>query len=143
VSICDLRAVPVTGPSLEVPVLPTSVQAGFPSPALDFVHESINLQDHLVYDPPATFIARVSGDSMLEAGISDGDQLLIHKGTRPRDGDVVIAVLDGQFTVKRLRLSGTGVVLAAANPDYPDINVPELSELSIWGVAYMCLHALR
>ncbi|NDK30831.1 LexA family protein [Nesterenkonia haasae] len=142
-SILDIRAVPVTAPALEVPMMPTAVQAGFPSPALDFVHESINLQEHLVYDPPATFIARVSGDSMVGAGISHGDQLLIHKGTRPRDGDVVIAVLDGQFTVKRLRLTGARIRLEAANPEYPDIEIPELSELSIWGVAYMCLHGLR
>lgn len=124
-------------------MLPTALPAGFPSPALDFVHESINLQEQLVHDPPATFIARVSGDSMTGAGISDGDQLLIRKGTQPRDGDVVVAVLDGQFTVKRLRLTGTGVLLQAENPEYPDIPVPELSELVVWGVAYMCLHSLR
>lgn len=124
-------------------MVPTALPAGFPSPALDFVHESINLQEHLVHDPPATFIARVSGDSMIGAGISDGDQLLIRKGTRPRDGDVVVAVLDGQFTVKRLRFTDSGVLLQAANPEYPDIPVPELSELVVWGVAYMCLHSLR
>lgn len=124
-------------------MMPTALPAGFPSPALDFVHESINLQEHLVHDPPATFIARVSGDSMVGAGISDGDHLLIRKGTSPRDGDVVVAVLDGQFTVKRLRLTGNGVRLQAANPEYPDIQVPELSELVVWGVAYMCLHSLR
>lgn len=124
-------------------MLPTALAAGFPSPALDFVHESINLQEHLIHDPPATFIARVSGDSMTGTGISDGDQLLIQKGTRPRDGDIVVAVLDGQFTVKRLRLTAAGVLLQAENPEYPDIAVSELSELVVWGAAYMCLHSLR
>ena len=142
-NVSALTAVASQATPMELPAMPTAVPAGFPSPALDFVHESINLQEHLVHDPPATFIARVSGESMINAGISDGDHLLIRKGTQPRDGDVVVAVLDGQFTVKRLRLTGTGVLLEAANPEYPDIQVPELSELAVWGVAYMCLHSLR
>ncbi|WP_396897425.1 LexA family protein [Nesterenkonia ebinurensis] len=141
--VSELTTVAWPGPPVQLPATPEAVPAGFPSPALDFVHESINLQEHLIHDPPATFIARVSGDSMTGAGISNGDHLLIRKGTRPRDGDVVVAVLDGQFTVKRLRLTSSGVLLEAANPDYPDIPVPELSELTIWGVAYMCLHSLR
>ncbi|GAA4926921.1 LexA family protein [Nesterenkonia rhizosphaerae] len=142
-TITELRPVEESAAPSELTVLPTTVPAGFPSPALDFVSETINLHEHLVHDPPSTYIARVSGSSMVNAGISDGDHLLIRKGAQPRDGDVVVAVLDGQLTVKRLRLTSTGVLLQAENPEYSDIEVPELSELIIWGVAYMCLHSLR
>lgn len=116
---------------------------GFPSPALDFTAEAINLHQHLVHDPPSTYIARVSGDSMEGAGISDGDQILIRRGQTPRDGDVVVAVLEGEFTLRRLRLTGGTVLLRAEHPGYQDILVEEPSELVVWGVAYVSLHHLR
>jgi DNA polymerase V len=74
------------------------------------------------------------------AGISDGDELIVNRALEPRDGCVVIAVLDGELTVKRLRITATGVVLQAENPQYPDIRVPTLSDMVIWGVATRCLH---
>ena len=89
---------------------------------------------------------RVCGDSMEGAGISDGDELLVDRSLEPRPGDVVVAVLDGELTVKRLDIGGRGhggVRLRAENPSYPDIAVGDASELVIWGVATYCIHHLR
>jgi DNA polymerase V len=77
---------------------------------------------------------------MEQVGISDGDELIVNRALEPRDGSVVVAVLDGELTIKRLRITPTGVVLQAANPNYADIHVPALAELTIWGVATRCLH---
>lgn len=124
-------------------VAPIAVAAGFPSPAQDYYDGPIDLTEMLVDDEAATFIVRVSGHSMIGAGIWDGDELLVDRSKTPRDGDVVVAVLDGELTVKRLRVTRSGVVLQAENADYPDIMVPELSELQVWGVVTYCLHHVR
>lgn len=121
-------------------ISPVAVAAGFPSPAQDYFDGRIDLNAHLIKDITSTFVVRVTGDSMEGAGISDGDELIVNRALEPKDGCVVIAVLDGELTVKRLRITGTGVVLQAENPKYPDIHVPALSELTIWGVATRCLH---
>ena len=121
-------------------ISPVAVAAGFPSPAQDYFDGRIDLNAHLIKDITSTFVVRVTGDSMEGAGISDGDELIVNRALEPRDGSVVIAVLDGELTVKRLRITRTGVVLQAENPKYPDIRVPALSELTIWGVATRCLH---
>lgn len=121
-------------------VAPSSVPAGYPSPAQDYYTGRIDLNEHLIHDVTSTFIVRVSGDSMEPAGISDGDELIVDRSLEPRHGSVVVAVLDGELTVKRLWLTGRGVVLHAENPRYPDIHVPALSELTVWGVVTRCLH---
>ncbi len=121
-------------------ISPVAVAAGFPSPAQDYFDGRIDLNAHLIKDITSTFVVRVTGDSMEGAGISHGDELIVDRALEPRDGSVVIAVLDGELTVKRLRITSTGVVLQAENPKYPDIKVPALSELTIWGVATRCLH---
>ena len=119
---------------------PVAVAAGYPSPAQDYFDGRIDLNEHLIKDITSTFVVRVTGDSMERAGISDGDDLIVNRALEPKDGSVVIAVLDGELTVKRLRITATGVVLQAENSRYPDIRVPSLSELTIWGVATRCLH---
>ncbi len=121
-------------------VSPVPVAAGYPSPAQDYFDGRIDLNEHLIKDITSTFVVRVTGDSMERAGISDGDELIVNRALEPKDGCVVIAVLDGELTVKRLRITATGVVLQAENPKYPDIKVLDLSELTIWGVATRCLH---
>jgi DNA polymerase V len=88
----------------------------------------------------STFIVRVAGDSMKNAGISDGDEVIVDRALTPRDGDVVVAVLDGELTLKRLFIRSERVLLKAENPHYPDISVDNLSELTIWGVVTRCLH---
>jgi DNA polymerase V len=119
---------------------PVTVAAGYPSPAQDYFDGRIDLNAHLIKDITSTFVVRVTGDSMERAGISDGDELIVNRALEPKDGSVVVAVLDGELTVKRLRITAAGVVLQAENPKYPDIIVPALSELTIWGVATRCLH---
>ncbi|WP_066288399.1 LexA family protein [Arthrobacter sp. B6] len=121
-------------------ISPVAVAAGYPSPAQDYFDGRIDLNAHLIKDITSTFVVRVTGDSMERAGISDGDELIVNRALEPKDGSVVVAVLDGELTVKRLRLTSAGVVLQAENPRYPDIPVPSLSELTIWGVATRCLH---
>lgn len=120
--------------------VPESVAAGFPSPAQDYQTAPINLSEYLIRDLNSTFLVRVSGDSMEGAGISDGDELIVDRSLTARDMSVVIAILDGEMTVKRLRLINGGVVLQAENPSYPSIQVRELSELDIWGVVIKCIH---
>ncbi|WP_045731506.1 LexA family protein [Pseudarthrobacter chlorophenolicus] len=121
-------------------ISPVAVAAGFPSPAQDYFDGRIDLNAHLIKDITSTFVVRVTGNSMEGAGISDGDELIVNRALEPKDGSVVIAVLDGELTVKRLRITARGVVLQAENPRYPDIKVPALSDLTIWGVATRCLH---
>lgn len=118
----------------------TAVQAGFPSPAQDYFDGRVDLNTHLIKDVNSTFIVRVAGDSMKNAGISDGDEVIVDRALTPRDGDVVVAVLDGELTLKRLFIRSERVLLRAENPHYPDISVAALSELTIWGVVTRCLH---
>ncbi|MDI2020084.1 LexA family protein [Paenarthrobacter nicotinovorans] len=121
-------------------VAPVAVAAGYPSPAQDYFDGRIDLNAHLVKDVTSTFIVRVTGQSMEQAGISDGDELIVNRALAPKDGSVVVAVLDGELTIKRLRITPTGVILQADNPRFPDIEVPALAELSVWGVVERCLH---
>ncbi|NWL32651.1 LexA family protein [Paenarthrobacter nitroguajacolicus] len=119
---------------------PVAVPAGYPSPSQDYFDGRLDLNEHLIQDLTSTFIVRVTGHSMQGAGISDGDELIVNRALAPKDGSVVIAVLDGELAIKRLRVTKTGIVLQAENPKYPDIRMPALSELTIWGVATTCLH---
>lgn len=121
-------------------VAPIAVAAGYPSPAQDYFDGRIDLNAHLVNDVTNTVIVRVTGHSMEQAGISDGDELVVNRALEPKDGSVVVAVLDGELTIKRLRITPAGVVLQADNPRFPDIEVPALAELSVWGVVERCLH---
>lgn len=139
ISVC----VATEGVSTEFPAIIGHVPAGFPSPSQDYSSTHIDLTELLIRDQISTFIVRVSGSSMEGAGISHGDELIVDKGLEPQDGDVVIAAMDGEMTVKRLCITPQGIILKAENPEYPDITVPELSELTVWGVATTCLHALR
>lgn len=120
-----------------------SVPAGYPSPAQDYSDSKIDLTEMLIRDQVSTFIVRVSGHSMEQAGISDGDELIVDRSIEPKDGNVVLAIIDGEITVKRLNITTHGVVLKAENPEYPDVAISELSEMTIWGVATTCLHHLN
>ncbi|TFD53985.1 translesion error-prone DNA polymerase V autoproteolytic subunit [Cryobacterium frigoriphilum] len=124
---------------------PEAVHAGFPSPAGGYYTGPVDLNRHLIQDPTATFIVRVSGDSMTGAGIFDGDEVIVDRSLDARDGSVVIAVVDSELTIKRLRINHNASVpgsirLVPENPAYPDIVLGEMSELTIWGVVTRCLH---
>ncbi|CRI63854.1 DNA polymerase V [Thiocapsa sp. KS1] len=110
------------------------VRAGFPSPAEDDQEEAIDLNALLAPNAEATFLLRVSGLSMSEAGIDDGDVLVVDRALEPAHGRIVVAVVDGEFTVKRLHRRDGRIALEAAHPDYPPILLSEGQELSVWGV---------
>lgn len=129
------RPVPISLLPLILPLAGDRVQAGFPSPAEDFNCKRIDLTEQLVQHPQATFLLRVRGDSMREAGIFDGDVLVVDKAIRPQHRHIVVAVLDGgDFTVKYLHKRAGQVRLVAANPTYPDIVPRDGQTLEIWGV---------
>lgn len=111
-----------------------SVSAGFPSPAEDHAEPRLDLTEILITHPQATFLLRVSGESMHGAGIFDGDLLVVNRAIKPRHGQVVVAVVDGEFTVKYLHDRNGRVKLKAANPTYPDIVPGESQTIEVWGV---------
>jgi len=128
------RAVPPAGASAGIPLYLDAVSAGFPSPADDYVETALDLNRYLVANPAATFMVRVGGDSMVDAGILDGDVLVVDRSREPLPGRIVVAVLDGELTVKRLcRLRGR-IFLAPENTAYSPIEVREDQELTVWGV---------
>lgn len=118
------------------------VSAGFPSPAEDYIEGKLDLNLHLIKNPAATFYVRVSGDSMTGAGIHSGDLLVVDRSLDPVSGRIVIAVLNGELTVKRLGFEGDRPILNAENANYPPIKITEPQELCIWGVATSVIHLL-
>ena len=131
------------GSPCTVPLFTQSVRAGFPSPAADYVEGGLDFNALLINDTATTFVVRAEGESMLGAGIFPGDFLVVDRSLVARKEDIVIAVLDGEFTVKRLKQKNGHFILAPENPAYPVIRVDEASELSIWGVVTYVLHGLR
>jgi len=122
------------GDFIEISYIETGVKAGFPSPAQDFEGKRISLDKELIKNETATFFARVDGDSMQGAGMNDGDLLVVDRSLEPRDGKIAVCMLDGEFTVKRLKVNEYGVYLVAENKKYPEIKVEEEQELVIWGI---------
>jgi repressor LexA len=108
------------------------IAAGFAAPVEEQAEETVSIQDYLVRDPSSTFLLRVKGESMIGAGIFDGDLVLVERGREPRVGEIVVGVLDGQFTLKRLKRDKGKYYLQAENPDFPDLYA--LDELSVAGV---------
>ena len=128
--------------SLAAPVrILGSVEAGFPSPAEEELADTLSLDDLLIENPDATFLLRVSGDSMSEAGILPGDMVIVDRGQTPKSGDIVIAEVDGQWTMKYLRKRGESVTLIPANPNYKPIK-PK-NELKIGGVVTAVVRKYR
>jgi len=116
------------------------VQAGFPSPADDHLEDRLDLNKHLIHHQESTFFVRAQGESMLNAGIHPGDILIVDKSLPAKSGKIVIAVVDGEFTVKRLYKYKGVVSLKAENPEFKDIEINEGSELIIWGVVTSVIH---
>jgi DNA polymerase V len=116
--------------------------AGFPSPAQDHAVQRIDLNKVLIPHPAATYFVTVKGDSMRDAGIDDGDRLVVDRAVRPKHGHIVVAVIDGELTVKKLYSRNGIIKLVAANPTYPEIRMREESELRIWGVVTHCIKAM-
>ena len=127
-------------PAVRCPLLMARVEAGFPSPADDYVERALDLNEELISRPAATFFLRVSGCSMEGAGIQDGDLLIVDRSISPVPNMVIIAVVDGEFTVKRLRQSKGGFVLEAAHPNYPPISIGPDTDICAWGVVTWVIH---
>ena len=128
---------------MRIPLASANVQAGFPSPADDHMENSLDLNEHLVSNPAATFFVRVRGNSMRDAGIQGGDILVVDRSITPGNGQIVIAMLDGEFTVKRLSQRGSRVFLEAENTDFAPIEIHESQELTLWGVVTFVIHPAR
>lgn len=116
------------------------VQAGFPSPADDFIERSLDLNEHLISHPSATFFVRVSGDSMIGAGIHHNDILIVDRSLKPKSDSIIIAVLNGELTVKRLKIKENSYSLVPENPEYEVIHVNEDMEFQVWGVVTSVVH---
>ena len=125
-----------------LPLAGMPVAAGFPSPADDYIESRIDLNDTLIRHPSSTFFLRVSGDSMRDAGILDGDLLVVDRAVEPRHGRVVVAVVEGAFTLKHLRRHHGRWRLEAAHPDYPPLELEGRDDSQIWGVAIHAIHSL-
>ena len=110
------------------------IQAGFPSPAQGEYADTIDLNRALITNPAATFCARVIGNSMVDAGINEGDLLIIDRSITPHDGCIAVCFLDGDFTVKRLAVRDDGVYLQPANATFPELKVYDGSDFQVWGV---------
>lgn len=132
---------PSLGREVRILLAPVAVAAGWPSPAQDYYDGDLDLNEHLIPHPDTTYIVRVSGDSMIGAGIAHGDELIVEKDREAKVDDIVIAIIAGELTVKRLTHEKSGaVVLKSENKNYPDIRIPPLGVLEIWGVVKACIH---
>lgn len=124
------------------PLVSATVPAGFPSPADDYVDQRLDLNDHLIAHPEATFFVRVHGDSMTGAGIQSGDLLVVDRSLQPADGHVVIAIVDGELTVKRVRQRDGQLWLLPENPDFAPTRILPETDFEVWGVATSVIHKL-
>ncbi|WP_304197842.1 LexA family transcriptional regulator [Flavobacterium alvei] len=119
---------------LRIPFIKEGVSAGFPSPAADFMENSIDLNKELSENPLATFYIKVKGNSMIDAGINDKDVLVVDRSLEPQNNKIAICFIDGEFTVKRIQLEKDCLYLMPENPNYPAIKVTEENQLIIWGI---------
>ena len=119
------------------------IHAGFPSPATDYMTQAIDLNKELVRHPAATFYGRVVGDSMIDAGVDEGDILVIDKALEARDGDMAVCFVDGEFTLKYLHMHEGRIVLKPANPKYPEIEITEGVDFKLWGVVTYIIKKTR
>ena len=113
-----------------------------PLPADDHTDQWLDLNDYLIHNPTQTFFVRVQGESMIEAGIFDGDMLIVDRSLKPRDGSVVLARLNGEFTVKRLKITGQQLILMPENKAYPPIEITPAIDFEVWGVVTNAIHSL-
>ncbi len=127
-------------PRMALPLYEAAVAAGFPSPADDYIETRLDLNEHLIHHPSATFFVRASGESMVGAGIHDGDLMIVDRALTPGDGDIVIAVLYGDLTVKRIRKRNGRLLLEPDNKAYPAIEVPPDAGFQVWGVVTHAIH---
>ncbi|HMZ46490.1 MAG TPA: translesion error-prone DNA polymerase V autoproteolytic subunit [Chitinophagaceae bacterium] len=128
--------------ALELPFVGQNISAGFPSPALDFTDLGIDLNKHLIKHPSATFYGRAKGQSLKNAGINDGDLLIIDRSVEPINGKIAVCYIDGEFTAKRIKKTKNELWLMPENEDYKPIKIEEENNLIIWGIVTHVIKAV-
>lgn len=128
---------------ISFPLFVARIPAGFPSPADDYIDAWLDLNELLIKHPSATFFVKVSGDSMIDAGIRPGDTLIVDRAKTAANNSIIIAALNGELTVKRLVKNDGAVYLAAENPGYNQIEVKPEMQFEVWGVVIHVIHTLR
>ncbi len=131
-----------SGSQVERPLFVTQVSAGFPSPADDYIELQLDLNKHLIQHPAATYFVRVTGDSMIHAGIHDGDLLIVDRSLEARDKNVIIANVDGELTVKRMKMADGKVYLVPENDRYQPQEITSDMSFEVWGVVTNVIHSL-
>lgn len=126
-----------------IPYALEKINAGFPSPAQDYIDKALDMNEHLIKNETATFIVKVASLSMLNAGIDIDDELIVDRSLDAKHGDIVVALIDNDFTVKRLMIDESGQWLKAENPEYKNIYLQEGQELIIWGVVTCIIKMIR
>lgn len=130
--------------SIKVPLLHDKVPAGFPSLAHDreYLENKLDLNEYLIKHPAATYFIRVEGTSMIDAGINSGDLLIVDRAVEPRDGSIVVAAINNEFTVKRVKNSNDALYLVSENPAFAPIKITEDMDFEIWGVVTHAIHTV-
>ena len=126
--------------SLDIPFFDNQVPAGFPSPAQDYIDLDLDLHNYLVKNPSSTFCVRVTGESMRDAGINSGDIMLVDRSLDPKNRSIVLAVVDNEFTVKRVNVSQEGLFLMPENTDFNPIKITPEMNFQVWGVVTYIIH---
>lgn len=125
-----------------LPLYLSRIKAGFPSPADDYLDRKLDLNEFLIKHPASTFFVKVKGDSMVGAGINSGDILIVDRSLEPKDKRIVVAVVNGEFTVKRISIKGNRLSLLAENDKYPPIEIKDNMEFEVWGVVLHVIHSV-
>ncbi len=125
------------------PLVAWHISCGFPSPAEDYRESELDINELVIAHPDATFYVRVSGDSMEGAGICEGDVLVVDRALDARENAIIVALVNGEFTVKRLLTIGDTLFLIPENPRYDPLPITEEMEFRVWGIATYCIHRLR
>ena len=131
------------GSIIKIPIAAANISAGFPSPAENYIDGGLDLNSYLIKNPTATFFVKVSGESMINAGINPGDILIVDRSLEVRNNDIIIAVVDGEFTVKRFYRKGTVLKLLPENECYTEITITSEIEFEVWGVVTNVVHGFR
>ena len=134
--------IPNTESNLEMPYISSGIKAGFPSPAADFDGSRISIDQIVVKNATATFYAKANGNSMIGAGIDDGDILVIDKSIEPQDGKIAVCFIDGEFTVKRIKVQENSLLLLPENKLFEPIEVTQENDFIIWGIVTYVLKKL-
>lgn len=124
------------------PLFSSMASCGFPSPADDYIDRALDLNEHLIKHPSATFYVRASGNSMIGAGIHSGDLLIVDRAIEPKDGSIIVAVIEGELTVKRLRKRDGSISLAPENPEFQTLFLTDETDFTVWGVVIHVIHSV-